>query len=410
MPDASIAAAPETARGMSDLLPAEMERLRAAERAFIDTCRAWGYREVRTPAIEPLYLFTAAGTLSPQTLERVYSFFDWDGWSGERVVLRPDSTIPVARLYVRHLAADGPAKLYYSQDVFRFTDDGSARAEWQCGVELLGDCGPASDLELILLAREALARAGVGDLTLRLSHAEIARRVLAAAGLASDEQARAYDRLLDGDATVLEEIEARLPELDTPLHLLFDVEGSGGAYLRNIQEALAPAIPGLADVLDELATVVAPLEQLGVQPRIQAALARRFEYYSGVVFRIDAGDRRVAAGGRYDRLLGLIGGRDVPASGFAVYLGAIAAVSTPSAAATAPRLRVLIDGGARAAVRAHELARALRSRGRVVETSCSGDAGDTLVRVGDDAFIVRTRGDEQRCPDVPSAMAALDEV
>ena len=55
------------------------------------------------PLIEPLHLFTSAGTLSPQTLDRVYSFLDWDGWSGERVVLRPDSTIPAARLYAEHL-------------------------------------------------------------------------------------------------------------------------------------------------------------------------------------------------------------------------------------------------------------------------------------------------------------------
>ena len=89
--------------GMRDMLPDDMERFRLIESAFRTACLGWGYREVRTPTIERLHLFTAAGTLSPQMLDRVYSFLDWDGWSGERVVLRPDSTIPVARLYVEKL-------------------------------------------------------------------------------------------------------------------------------------------------------------------------------------------------------------------------------------------------------------------------------------------------------------------
>ena len=123
--------ATQRSRGMRDLLPDEMDRLRAVEDAFASACRAWGYREIRTPVIEPLHLFTSAGTLSPRTLDRVYSFLDWDGWSGERVVLRPDSTIPAARLYAERLDGGRVAKLFYSQNVFRFTDDGSSREEWQ---------------------------------------------------------------------------------------------------------------------------------------------------------------------------------------------------------------------------------------------------------------------------------------
>ena len=81
--------------GMRDWLPDDMARFRKIEQAFQHVCLGWGYEEVRTPTIEHLYLFTSAGTLSPQMLGRVYSFLDWDGWTGERVVLRPDSTIPV---------------------------------------------------------------------------------------------------------------------------------------------------------------------------------------------------------------------------------------------------------------------------------------------------------------------------
>src|SRR5216684_4571101 len=106
---------PESMRsnGMRDILPADMERFRRIELTFRDVCLGWGYEEVRTPTIEHLYLFTSAGTLSPQMLDRVYSFLDWDGWSGERVGLRPDSTIAVARLYHEQLRDQGAAKLFY---------------------------------------------------------------------------------------------------------------------------------------------------------------------------------------------------------------------------------------------------------------------------------------------------------
>src|SRR4051812_11280072 len=185
-------ASTQVARGMRDLPPHEMARVRQVEDAFAATCAGWGYREIRTPVIEHLHLFTSAGTLSPQTLDRVYSFLDWDGWSGERVVLRPDSTIPAARLYAEHLDGGRIAKLFYSQNVFRFTDDESSREEWQCGVELIGETGRAGDVELAFLAVDVARAAGLHDITLTLSHASIVRSVLAAAGMTGDEQLAAY--------------------------------------------------------------------------------------------------------------------------------------------------------------------------------------------------------------------------
>src|SRR5437870_11670917 len=89
--------------GMRDMLPADMERFRLIETACRNACLGWGYGDVRTSTIERLHLFTAAGMLSPQMLDRVYSFLDWDGWSGERGALRPDSTSPVARLSLASL-------------------------------------------------------------------------------------------------------------------------------------------------------------------------------------------------------------------------------------------------------------------------------------------------------------------
>lgn len=366
MPELTVT---QRSRGMRDLLPDEMDRLRAVEDAFGAACRAWGYREIRTPVIEPLHLFTSAGTLSPQTLDRVYSFLDWDGWSGERVVLRPDSTIPAARLYAERLDGGRVAKLFYSQNIFRFTDDGSSREEWQCGVELMGDTGARGDVELVLLALEALRPLNLPDVTVRLSHAGIVRAVLAAAGMTAEEQSAAYDRLLDGDMHVVDEVEERLPQLNAPLRMLFEVEGAGSGYIANLRGPLTAAIPALAPALDDLAFVVAALEARGVAPQIKAVLARSFEYYSGLVMRLEIDGQRVIAGGRYDELIGLVGGKPVPASGFAVYVSPlIEMLSGDVRPLPVTRVAVRADGGgAEQLASAYEAAERLRAAGLHVE-------------------------------------------
>jgi histidyl-tRNA synthetase len=362
-------------RGMRDLLPDEMERLRLVEDEFRRVCRAWGYREIRTPAIEPLHLFTAAGTLSPKMLDSVYSFLDWDGWSGERVVLRPDSTIPAARLYAETMAPGDAAKLFYCQSIYHFAADDSSREEWQCGVELIGDSGLAGDVELVLLALETLAALALPQLTIKISHAGLVRAVLAAAGLSSDEQSAAYDRLLDGDMSVVDEIETRLPQLNAPLRLLFEVEGEGAPYIENLRAVLPRAIPALAPVLDELGFVVAALEARGVPVVVQAVLARSFEYYSGMVFKIYAGGERISSGGRYDGLIELIGGSPARASGFAHYVAPIAAFLAPSASGGARRVAVIAAKATPELVAdSHVVAAQLRARGIIAATSANAGA------------------------------------
>jgi histidyl-tRNA synthetase len=376
---------------MRDLLPDDMERLRVLEDAFGSVCRAWGYREIRTPVIEPLHLFTAAGTLSPRTLERVYSFLDWDGWSGERVVLRPDSTIPAARLYAEHLDGGQVAKLFYNQNIFRFTDDGSPREEWQCGVELMGDTGILGDIELVMLALESLRTLAVPTFDVCLSHAGIVRAVLSAAGMTPEEQSLSYDRLLDGDLTVIDEVEARVPQLNAPLRLLFDVEGAGCAYIENLRGLLSPAIPALVFAFDELAAVAAALEAVGVTPTIRTVLARNFEYYSGLILRIESEGKRLIAGGRYDDLIGLIGRRHVPASGFALHLAPLLE-RMPSPAQMAGGRKIVVQGDGAESVLITTLfdaAARLRAAGLRAESIEGMDSAPThrlICRLGSPAF------------------------
>ena len=155
-------------KGFKDLAPEEMARFRLVEDDFRGRCLKWGYREVRTPALEYLYLFTSVGTLTPGMLKRVYSFLDWDGWSGERVVLKPDGTIPVARMYIENMAAQGAARLFYVTNVFMFDETGKkSRERWQCGAELIGVNTPMADAELIALAVDVLRGLGIKNIELK---------------------------------------------------------------------------------------------------------------------------------------------------------------------------------------------------------------------------------------------------
>jgi len=313
-------------RGMRELGPEEMARVRRVERIFLEVTAGRGYREIRTPTLEPLHLFTATGTLSPQLLERVYSFLDWDGWSGERVVLRPDGTVPAARWFLDQervepgRAADEAAtRLSYVQPVYRFVPGEGDRERWQAGVELFGNGAPAGDGELLELAVALLRALGLAP-RVELAHAGIVRAVFAAAGFDATQRLAAFDRVLDGDGGVTAELAAAYPPAAPALRLLLEVAGGGAGYLDNLGAALLPVLPAAGPALQELAAAAAVLDGAGVSYSVRPATARNFEYYTGVTFRMLAGDEECLAGGRYDGLTEALGGPAVPASGFGAEL------------------------------------------------------------------------------------------
>ena len=400
---------PLRCRGMRDMLPQEMRRFRRVEVAFRAACQGWGYEEIRTPILEHLHLFTTAGTLSPQMLGRVYSFLDWDGWSGERVVLRPDSTIPAARLYTESLEGGGAVKLFYIQNVFRFAEGDESREDWQCGVELIGDGKLEGDVELILLGREVLARLGL-EANLRLSHTGLVRAVLAQAGLNASEQLALYDRILDGDESALGELQARLPELGTSLEMLLAMEGEGGAYLNNLRSAFTKGVPQMEGALDELAIVVEALEGLGCRCLISAAMVRNFEYYTGPAFQFEVSGRRVGGGGRYDALVSLIGGAQVPASGFALEAGSLASLL---AAEVSERRIITValearDGASLAS--AFRLASALRMQGLAVQVAGEPPQDTPVVKAaGEEYVLTEPSGGERRLASLEAVAEALRE-
>jgi len=366
----------QKSKGTRDLLPADMLRFRAIESVFRDACLAWDFKEVRTPTIEYLHLFTSAGTLTPSTLGKVYSFLDWDGWSGERVVLRPDGTIPVARLYIDNLSKQKQARLFYVNNIFIFEETGRENRErWQCGAELIGSGDAASDVQLITIALETLNKLGVENIKITLSHAGVIRALLGGFGLNAQEQGKVFDQILDGDVAVLERLSDQTPELVQLLKPLLDLKGKTPGFLKNLRALFDHKIPEFAPALDNFTAIADLLSTLGYKYEIDMSSGRGFEYYTGLIFQVFAGETKIGGGGRYDVLIPQMGGADVPACGFALYVDPLMELIKTTPVKT-QKVIVTANDGTAAAATALEIVKQLHKAGLVASLE-TGDIRDT---------------------------------
>lgn len=333
----------QMSKGTRDLSPKDMASFRLIESAFRDSCLKWGYQEVRTPTLEHLHLFTATGTLTPSMLSKVYSFLDWDGWSGERVVLRPDGTIPISRLYINSMAKEKLAKLFYVANVFMYEATGKkTRERWQCGAELIGAKPPLADIELVMLALEVLRELKIEGIELRLSHAGLIKSLLARLDLSAEEQISMFDRILDGDTKALEKLKLKRPELEKTIDSLLALKGKPSGFSEELKSLFAEDLPECKPYIENCARIAEFLEAMGYKYQIDIASGRGFEYYTGVIFQIFKGEEKIGGGGRYDALITLMGGKDMPASGFALYLERLMALIKPSALSTPQSPRILV--------------------------------------------------------------------
>ena len=366
-------------KGARDLSPEEMTGFRFIERVFRDCCLKWGYEEVRTPTLEYLHLFTSTGTLTPNKLNRVYSFLDWDGWSGERVVLRPDGTIPVARLYINSMEEKELARLFYVANVFVFEETGGeTRERWQCGAELIGTGSAIADVELIVLAAEVLRRLGLNNIGLRLSHAGLIRALLAKLGLSAGEQSKLFDQILGGDEETMAKVKIEEPGQRRALISLLDLKGKSSGFLKNLKAVFAQSLPELESPLDDFINIVDSLEALGYDCQIDLASGRGFEYYTGVIFQLFVDEENIGGGGRYDALIPLMGGKDVPASGFALYLDRLMNLVKLETLAKPLAQRILIRVDPEAMEAGFSGASCLRRAGYVTELYLGGQKPSSL--------------------------------
>ncbi len=370
-------------KGARDLLPKDMQAFRFIENAFSQSCLKWGYKEVQTPTLEYLHLFTSAGTLTPNMLSKVYSFLDWDGWSGERVVLRPDGTIPVARLYIENLPQNEIARLFYVTNVFAFEETGTEnREKWQCGVELLGSNKPASDTELILLSMEILEQLGIDNVEVQLSHAGVLNALIKELKLNSDEEVRLLDRILDGNWQALTEAGPKNSEINRLVSLFLDPKGKASGFLENLKAM--PQLPSnLKVALTNFTEIAGMLDALQCSYRIDITSTRGFEYYTGLCFQLLYRGSMIGSGGRYDNLVPLIGGPETPACGFALYMEPLSnLLQTQIGKKAGSEIMVKCNTATVDAIRtSYELARKLRRKGFVTILDFDGRQTGKLKQV-----------------------------
>jgi len=360
-------------KGFRDLSPEEMTRFRFIEQVFRDCCLKWGCLEVKTPTLEYLHLFTSTGTLTPGMLGKAYSFLDWDGWSGQRVVLRPDGTIPVARFYIDNMVEKGLAKLFYVTNIFRFEETGKeARERWQGGVELIGVNSPLADVELIIMALGVLTSIGIKDVELRLSHAGLIRGLLSKLGLSPQEQARIFDQILDGDTEALARIKSEKPKLGKALTSLLGLKGKSSGILKNLKALFNHSLPELEPHIDNFINIVDLLETAGYRYQIDITSGRGFEYYTGIISQLFVGAEKVGGGGRYDALIPLMGGGDIPASGFALYFDSLMDLVKPAMLSRPLTQRILIKAEPEVVRHGFDIARHLHEAGYVAELQLEG--------------------------------------
>ena len=298
-------------RGTHDLLPDEARRARHVTETGRVIAERYGYDEAATPIFEFNEVFARTlGETSDIVTKEMYTFTDK---GGDLITLRPEGTAGIARALISGgLSQHLPLKFFYAGPMFRYErpQKGRLRQFHQIGVELLGVAEPAGDIEVIALGAAILDALGVqGNMTLELNT------------LGNTESRSAYrdtlveyfsDHRTDLSADSLDRLERN------PLRIL-DSKNEGD---RKIVDG-APEFDDSLDVESQafFAEVCAGLDALGIRWTRNSRLVRGLDYYCHTAFEFttDAlgAQGTVLAGGRYDGLVGQMGGPATPGVGWA---------------------------------------------------------------------------------------------
>ena len=361
---------------MVDLLPETLQRWQAVEAVARQHFLRSGFGEIRTPLLESTDLFCRGiGEGTDVVGKEMYSFHD----RGDRsCTLRPEGTASVVRAAVQHgLLSQGAQKLWYAGPMFRYErpQAGRQRQFHQIGVEWLGAASARSDVEVIALAWDLLAQLGVGGLALEIN------------SLGTSEDRQAYR------AALVAWLEQRRDQLDADSQARLNTNPLRILDSKNPEtQALLEQAPTLVDALcpessQRFAAVQEGLTALGIPFRLNDRLVRGLDYYGHTAFEITSdqlgAQATVCGGGRYDGLVGQLGGPATPAIGWALGMERLLLVLEAAAKADpmGPAARLvsarapdayLVNRGERAESVGLALARALRQQGLTVELDGSG--------------------------------------
>ena len=298
-------------RGTADTLPAAAAARARIERAARELLERAGYARIETPVFEDTELFARGVGGSTDIVRK--EMFTFEDKGGRSVTLRPEATASIARAYLEHgmQKLPQPVKLWWYGPLFRHErpQAGRFRQFTQLDAEVIGSDSPLVDAELILLCDELLRSLEVPDLTLRIG------------SLGSPESRAEYKTELNAylrrhESELAHDVRERIDE--NPLRA-FDSK----------DESTRAVMAGAPTVLDRLegedaqhfAAVRRLLDMQGLEYELDGTLVRGLDYYTRTVFEFHSArlgaQSQVAGGGRYDRLIELLGGPPTPANGWA---------------------------------------------------------------------------------------------
>lgn len=305
---------------IADVLPAEARKIEDLRRAMLDTFRRYGYELVMPPMLEYLEsLLTGAGEdMGLRTFKLV------DQLSGRTMGLRADMTTQVARIDAHLLNRTSVTRLCYAGSVLHTRPSGlhATREPLQIGAEIYGHAGLEADAEVQELVLACLALAGISTVRLDLCHVGVVREILQSDARAQKDEEMLIGLLKAKDGAGLRELtQEYTPATRDALLALPDLYGDAGVLAK--ARAMLPALPGIAQALDELQALM----ELAGDATVSVDLAdlRGYQYESGAMFAayVPGLPNAVARGGRYDHV-GEAFGRARPATGFSMDLRELA--------------------------------------------------------------------------------------
>jgi histidyl-tRNA synthetase len=359
-----MAAKTQPARGMRDFLPADLRKRGYVIGVIKDVYERYGFEPLETPAVENIEtLLGKYGEEGNQLIFKILKRGEHEKTGEADLALRYDLTVPLARV-VAEYGDKLPRffKRYQIQPVWRADRParGRFREFYQCDVDCIGTRSAVVEAEICAAASDVLRTLGFDNFTIRLNHRQVLAGVLEAAGIAADRHGEALVAIdkLDkvGREGVAREFNARgidaaggeklldffekLPELERAAEF---VAGGGGvegvstavAYNHAVLGRLVEFVGGHdagALGIENLRAIVEYAEAYGVADKIKIdpSLARGLSYYTGAIMEIAVPDLAgsLGGGGRYDNLVGMFSGKDIPACGFSLGLERIIVVMT----------------------------------------------------------------------------------
>lgn len=376
-----------------------------------------GYLEILSPTLEFYDVFQGDDTSIEQ--EKMYKLFDN---AGRILVLRPDMTMPIARITATKLKDSlYPLRLCYSGNIFRMNEnwDGKISEVTQSGIEIIGSENPKADAEVIITAIQALLAVGVKDFELEIGQAEFFKGLTQDIELNRDEMERL--RVLVGSKNFgalrefidkresrfgIENLEAlkKLPELFGGIEILTKARS-----LTKNKRAVA-AIDSIEKIYERIDSV-----GLGAHISIDLGMVQHINYYTGIIFRGYSSKvgTTIISGGRYDNLIAKFGA-PMPAVGFAIDVDNILSVLLKQGSSNeSMKSKFLIHYENCLIGSASRLAAQIRKKGFVVELSLFEEKEKALI-YGDqknvDKLICMYENDKVQIIDIKNKKSYNDDV